>query len=69
MVKLTADMKEAFGKMKVFPFATATKDGTPDVIPLGISWLMADDTVLSLICSLVLMHNKSGTIYRYLNGN
>ena len=45
MVKLTADMKEAFGKMKVFPVATATKDGTPNVIPLGISWLMGDDTI------------------------
>jgi predicted pyridoxine 5'-phosphate oxidase superfamily flavin-nucleotide-binding protein len=45
MVKLTAEMKEAFGKMKVFPVATATKDGTPNVIPLGIAWLMSDDTV------------------------
>ena len=45
MVKLTAEMKEAFGKMKVFPVATASKDGTPNVIPLGISWLMGDDTI------------------------
>ncbi len=45
MVKLTAEMKEAFGKMKVFPVATATKDGTPNVIPLGIAELISDDTV------------------------
>ena len=45
MVKLTAEMKEAFGKMKVFPVATATKEGTPNVIPLGIASLMSDDTV------------------------
>jgi predicted pyridoxine 5'-phosphate oxidase superfamily flavin-nucleotide-binding protein len=45
MVKLTAEMKEAFGKMKVFPFATASKDGTPNVIPLGIVWLMDDETI------------------------
>jgi hypothetical protein len=45
MVKLTAEMKEAFGKMKVFPVATATKDGTPNVIPLGIAELVNDDTV------------------------
>jgi predicted pyridoxine 5'-phosphate oxidase superfamily flavin-nucleotide-binding protein len=45
MVKLTADMKEAFGKMKVFPVATASKDGTPNVIPLGIAELVSDDTV------------------------
>ena len=45
MVKLTAEMKEAFGKMKVFPVATATKDGMPNVIPLGIAELVSDDTV------------------------
>ncbi len=45
MAKLTADMEEAFGKMKVFPVATATKDGTPNVIPLGIAELVSDDTV------------------------
>jgi hypothetical protein len=45
MVKLTPEMKEAFGKMKVFPVATAAKDGTPNVIPLGIFWLMGDDTI------------------------
>jgi len=45
MVKLTAEIKEAFGKMKVFPVATATKDGTPNVIPLGIAELVSDDTV------------------------
>jgi predicted pyridoxine 5'-phosphate oxidase superfamily flavin-nucleotide-binding protein len=45
MVKLTAEMKEAFGKMKVFPVATATKDGMPNVIPLGIAEIVSDDTV------------------------
>ena len=45
MVKLTAEIKEAFGKMKVFPVATATKDGTPNVIPLGIAELVSDDKV------------------------
>jgi predicted pyridoxine 5'-phosphate oxidase superfamily flavin-nucleotide-binding protein len=45
MVKLTPEMKEAFVKMKVFPVATASKDGTPNVIPLGIAELVSDDTV------------------------
>ena len=45
MVKLTGEMKEAFGKMKVFPVATATNDGMPNVIPLGIAELVSDDTV------------------------
>jgi len=45
MAKLTAEMKEAFSKMKVFPVATASKDGTPNVIPLGIVELVSDDTI------------------------
>lgn len=45
MVKLNADMKEAFSKMKVFPVATAAKDGTPNVIPLGIVELVDDETI------------------------
>jgi len=45
MVKLTADMKEAFSNMKVFPVATASRDGTPNVIPLGIAELVDDETV------------------------
>ena len=41
MAKLTADMKEAFLKMKVFPVATASKDGTPNVVVE----LVSDDTI------------------------
>lgn len=45
MVKLTAEMKEAFLKMKVFPVATASKDGVPNVVPIGIVELVSDDTI------------------------
>ena len=45
MVKLTADMKEAFSRMKVFPVATAAKDGTPNVVPLAMVELHTDDTI------------------------
>ena len=45
MAKLTADMKEAFGKMKIFPVATASKDGTPNVVPIGVVELINDDTI------------------------
>ncbi|MDD4137284.1 MAG: pyridoxamine 5'-phosphate oxidase family protein [Methanoregula sp.] len=45
MVKLNADMKDAFSKMKIFPFATASKDGTPNVIPLGMVELHNDETI------------------------
>lgn len=45
MVRLNAEMKEAFSKMKIFPVATASKDGTPNVIPLGIVELVDDETI------------------------
>lgn len=45
MVKLTADMKEAFSKMKVFSIATASKDGTPNVVPLAMVRLVDDETI------------------------
>jgi predicted pyridoxine 5'-phosphate oxidase superfamily flavin-nucleotide-binding protein len=45
MVKLNADMKEAFSKMKVFPVATASKDGTPNVVPLAMVSLHDDETI------------------------
>jgi hypothetical protein len=45
MAKLTAEMKEAFSKMKIFPVATASKDGTPNVVPIGVVELISDDTI------------------------
>ena len=45
MAKLTAEMKEAFGKMKIFPVATASKNGTPNVVPIGVVELVSDDTI------------------------
>jgi predicted pyridoxine 5'-phosphate oxidase superfamily flavin-nucleotide-binding protein len=45
MTKLTPEMKEAFLKMKVFPVATASKDGIPNVIPMGLVRLKTDDTI------------------------
>lgn len=38
-------MKEAFGKMKIFPVATASKEGTPNVVPIGVVELISDDTI------------------------
>jgi hypothetical protein len=45
MAKLNADMKDAFSRMKIFPFATASKDGIPNVIPLGMVELVNDETI------------------------
>lgn len=43
MVKLNSDMKDAFSKMRIFPLATASKDGVPNVIPIGFCKLQDDD--------------------------
>src|SRR5512137_2327691 len=45
MARLTADMKEAFSKMKVFSVATASRDGTPNVVPLAMVELHTEDTI------------------------
>ena len=45
MVKLTEEMKEAFSKVRIFPFATASKDGIPNVIPIGMCQLADDETI------------------------
>lgn len=42
MVKLSDEMKEDFAKMRIFPFATASKNGEPNVIPIGICRLQED---------------------------
>jgi predicted pyridoxine 5'-phosphate oxidase superfamily flavin-nucleotide-binding protein len=45
LAKLTEEMKTAFSKVKVFPVATASKDGIPNVVPMGFCKLMNDETV------------------------
>lgn len=45
MVKLTEEMKEAFSKVRIFPFATASSDGIPNVIPIGMCQLVDDETI------------------------
>jgi predicted pyridoxine 5'-phosphate oxidase superfamily flavin-nucleotide-binding protein len=46
MVKLTSEIKEAFGTVKVFPIATASKSGEPNVTPHGFVMLADDETIL-----------------------
>ena len=36
MVKLTSEMKEDIKKLKTMPLATASKSGTPNVVPVAI---------------------------------
>jgi predicted pyridoxine 5'-phosphate oxidase superfamily flavin-nucleotide-binding protein len=45
MVKLNAEMKETFSKVKLFPVATASKSGVPNVAPIAFVMLVSDDTI------------------------
>jgi predicted pyridoxine 5'-phosphate oxidase superfamily flavin-nucleotide-binding protein len=45
MVVLTEEIKSALRTVKVFPVATASKDGVPNVVPIGFLELVDDETV------------------------
>ncbi|MDD3978083.1 pyridoxamine 5'-phosphate oxidase family protein [Methanomicrobium antiquum] len=45
MVKLNAEVKEAFLKSKVIPLATASKDNVPNVAPMASLYLKDDETI------------------------
>jgi predicted pyridoxine 5'-phosphate oxidase superfamily flavin-nucleotide-binding protein len=45
MVALTAEMKDLFSKVKLFPVATASKKGVPNVAPIAFVLLVKDDTI------------------------
>jgi len=45
MASLTDEMKAVFAKNRIFAFATAALDGTPNVAPMSMVELVADDTV------------------------
>lgn len=45
MVKLNAEMKETFSRVKLFPVATASKAGVPNVAPIAFVILVSDDTI------------------------
>lgn len=45
MVILTENMKEAFSKLMIIPLATASKEGTPNVVPMRFCELMDDETI------------------------
>lgn len=45
MIKLTEDMKDAFSKMQTFPVATVSKEGVPNVVPIGTVSLADDSTI------------------------
>lgn len=45
MVELTSDMIEAFKATKYFAMATASKEGEPNVVPIGMAILMDPETI------------------------
>jgi len=45
MVALTEEMKGAFATIKAFPVATASKEGWPNVVPIGFVELVDDETI------------------------
>jgi predicted pyridoxine 5'-phosphate oxidase superfamily flavin-nucleotide-binding protein len=69
MVKLTDEMKEDFAKMKIFPFATASKSGEPNVIPIGMCKLQEDGETIWITDNYFLKtrtnlgENPRGAIY------
>ena len=45
MTALTQEMMDAIREIKVFPFATASKNGTPNVAPMGSVFLIDPETI------------------------
>jgi len=45
MVALNDEIKSAMATIKAFPVATASKDGVPNVVPIGFVELVDDETI------------------------
>ncbi|MCU0630730.1 MAG: pyridoxamine 5'-phosphate oxidase family protein [Methanoregulaceae archaeon] len=45
MVALNAEIKETFGKVKLFPVATSSKAGIPNVVPIAFVVHIDDETL------------------------
>jgi len=49
MTKLTDEMKTILKKMRFVSLATASKDGTPNVVPIGMLILQPDDETIWVV--------------------
>jgi predicted pyridoxine 5'-phosphate oxidase superfamily flavin-nucleotide-binding protein len=49
MVKLTSEIKNDMSKVKIFPFATSSKSGEPNVVPIGMLILQDDGETVWVI--------------------
>jgi len=45
MVQLTPEIKEMFEEVSIFPLATASNIGEPNVAPMKSVWLIDDETI------------------------
>ena len=46
MVKFTQDVKDIAGKAKPFIMATASKEGKPNGVPIGLGKIISDDEIM-----------------------
>ena len=46
MAKITDEMKEVAGKARGWAVATATKDSTPNVVPIAFAKVLSEDEIL-----------------------
>lgn len=49
MVKIDDKMKEVLSKTRIISFATSSKDGTPNVVPIGMFTLQPDDETIWVV--------------------
>ncbi len=45
MVKLTSEMIDTIKSAKIIPFATASADGEPNVVPIGVLYVIDPETL------------------------
>ena len=50
MAKISSEMKEVTEKAKGWALATASKDGTPHIIPVGFAKVLSDSEILVMDC-------------------
>ncbi|RQD79783.1 MAG: pyridoxamine 5-phosphate oxidase [Methanocalculus sp. MSAO_Arc2] len=45
MARIDEKLKDAIAEVKILPLATASKDGVPNVVPMGSIWVMDETTI------------------------
>jgi len=73
MVKLTEDIIEAFSHVKITPLSTASKNGIPNVAPMGTVYLKDSETIWILDnfmnkTAANITENPKAAIYLYGEG-